>query len=169
MPHFIIDKQLYHCPFCNFENNSSTNINNFNVNNKLIKLLIFKLNKNNINYNNLIIELNNLKKSNNEILNENNDLINQLNNLRKFNFEIIKKNRALKNQINNIEIQNINTEINTDILNENIELKLQYNNKKLELEYKPPAIEKLEKIEELLKKTKRNTILYNKITCILNE
>ena len=168
MPNFIIDKQLYHCPFCNFENNSSTNINNFNVNNKLIKLLIFKLNKNNSTYNELLIKIIDLQNYNKEILNDNKDLENQIQNLRNFNFEILKKNKELKNQINNIEIQNINTEINAEILNENIELKQQQHNKKLQLEYKP-VNDKLEKIENVIKKTNKKTILFNQIIQILNE
>jgi hypothetical protein len=170
MPNFILDKQLYECSFCRYENNFTTKINNFNTNNKLIKLLIFKLNKNNIKYNELVSELNYLKNYNKEILNDNNDLENQLQNLRNFNFEILKKNKELKNQINNIEIQNINFQINTEMLNENIELK-QHNNKKLQLEYKPSPsnIDKLEKIEELIKKTSKKTILYNQINYILNK
>ena len=46
MPKFILGFQDYECPFCKYENNFNTKINNFNANNKLIKLLIFKLNKN---------------------------------------------------------------------------------------------------------------------------
>jgi hypothetical protein len=155
MPNFILDNQLYNCPYCKTENNFNTNINNFNINNKLIKLLIFKLNKNNINYNNLVDELNNLRNYRNEILNDNNDLENQINNLRKFNFELIKKNKELNNQLNNV----------------NIDLKQTYNNITLELEYKPQneKLEKLEKIENLIKSTKKNTILYNQINDILNK
>ena len=37
---FMQDKLFFKCPFCVSENNFSTNINNFNINNKLIKLLI---------------------------------------------------------------------------------------------------------------------------------
>ena len=166
MPKFILGFQDYECPFCKYENNFNTKINNFNANNKLIKLLIFKLNKNNSTYNELLSNFNYLQNYNKEILNDNNDLENQLQNLRNFNFEILKKNKELKNQINNIEIQNINTEINAEILNENIELKQQQHNKKLQLEYKP---DKLEKIENIIKKTNKKTILFNQIIQILNE
>ena len=116
MPQFIQSYQVYECPFCKYENAFSTKINNFNTNNKLIKLLIFKLNKNNKRYNELVCELNYLKSFNKEILDDNNNLENQLQNLRNFNFELLKNNKELKKQINNIEIQNINTEI----INENI-------------------------------------------------
>jgi hypothetical protein len=158
MPKFILSHQDYECPFCKYENDFNTNINNFNINNKLIKLLILKLNKNNINYNNLVHELNDLRNFRNEILNDNNDLENQIDNLRKFNFELIKKNKELRALIPKQDIFSIlENQIN--------------NNQMLELEYKPQneKMEKLEKIENLIKSTKKNTILYNQIHDILHK
>jgi hypothetical protein len=148
---FMQDKSFFKCPFCVSDNIFSTTINNYNTNNRLIKLLISKINKNNINYNNLKHELNNLRNFNDEILNDKNDLENQITNLRKFNFELIKKNKELNNQLNNV----------------NIDLKQTC----LELEYKPEneKLEKLEKIENLIKSTRKNTILYNQINDILNK
>ena len=156
MPRFILSHQVYKCPFCQYENDFNTNINNYNVNNKLIKLLILKFNKNNINYNNLVHELNNLRNFRDEILNDNNDLENQIANLRKFNFELIKKNKELSALIPQQDIFSI------------------LENQTLELEYKPEKekiekMEKLEKIEILIKSTKKNTILYNQINDILNK
>ena len=148
---FMQDKSFFKCPYCVSDNLFSTTINNYNTNNRLIKLLISKMNKNNINYNNLKHELNNLRNFNDEILNDNNDLENQINNLRKFNFELIKKNKELKALIPKQDIFSI---LET-----------------LELEYKPEneKLEKLEKIENLIKSTKKNTILYNQINDILNK
>ena len=151
---FMQDKSFFKCPFCVSDNLFSTTINNYNTNNRLIKLLISKMNKNNINYNNLKHELNNLRNFNDEILNDNNDLENQISNLRKFNFELINKNKELKALIPKQDIFSI---LET-----------------LELEYKPEnenleKLEKLEKIENLIKSTKKNTILYNQINDILNK
>ena len=93
---FMQDKSFFKCPFCVSDNLFSTTINNYNTNNRLIKLLISKMNKHNINYNHLKHELNNLRNFNDEILNDNNDLENQISNLRKFNYEMINKNKELK-------------------------------------------------------------------------
>ena len=91
MPKFILSRQVYECPFCKYENNFNTKINNATTNNILVKLLIYKLNKNNRRYNELLSELNYLKNYNKEILDDNNNLENQLQNLRKFNFEMLKR------------------------------------------------------------------------------
>ena len=85
---FMQDKSFFKCPFCVSDNIFSTTINNYNTNNRLIKL---KMNNRSINYKKLVHELNNLRNFNDEILNDNNDLENQISNLRKFNFELIKK------------------------------------------------------------------------------
>ena len=122
------DKSFFKCPYCVSDNLFSTTINNYNTNNRLIKLLISKMNKNNINYNNLKHELNNLRNFNDEILNDNNDLENQISNLRKFNFELIKKNKELQARIPQQDIFSI------------------LENQTLELEYKPEK-EKIEKME----------------------
>jgi hypothetical protein len=119
MPNYMENKTLFNCPFCTHENIFSTTINNYNTNNRLIQLLIIKLNENNKNYNKLVNEMNNLKECNNILLHENN------------------------------------------ILNKNI------NKIRLEIEYKP--IKKLEKIENVIKNTKKNTILFNQINEILNK
>ena len=153
--YFNDDKSLYNCPYCKKNNVLSTNINNSNTNNKLIKLLLKKMNNNNIEFNNLVDDINNVRNYNKTISDENEKFKNQLHNLRSFNYEILAENRAFKNEINIIKSD------------------LEYNIKKtkvLELEYKqPPNNNKLEKIEQLLKKTSKRTILYDKITCILNE
>ena len=157
MPNFILDRQQYNCPFCRYTNTCSTKINNFNTCNKLIKLLIYKMNKNNIRYNSLVDDFNDSKIDNSKILNENNELNNQLNNLRSFNLKLLNESKDLKNQLNNIKLDS--------------EYKIKHieeNNNKLELEYKP-INEKLEKIESVIKNTKRGTILFNQINFILNE
>ena len=153
---FMQDKSFFKCPFCVSDNIFSTTINNYNTNNRLIKLLILKMNNGSINYKKLVHELNNLRNFNDEILNDNNDLENQISNLRKFNFELIKKNKELKALIPKPDIFSI------------------LENQTLELEYKPEKekiekMEKLEKIEILIKSTKKNTILYNQIHDILNK
>ena len=157
MPNFILDIQQYDCPFCRYTNTCSTKINNFNTCNKLIKLLIYKMNKNNIIYNNVVNDYNNSIIDNNKILNENNDLNNQLNNLRRFNLKILNENEDLKNQLNNLKLD-------SEIKIKNIE----EINQSLELEYKPKK-DKLDKIESIIKNTKRETVLFNQISFILNE
>jgi hypothetical protein len=157
IPNFILDRQQYDCPFCRYTNTCSTKINHFNTCKKLIKLLIYKMNKNNIRYNSLVDDLNYLRTNHNEILNENNDLNNQLNNLRNFNFKLLNENKDLKNQLNNVK------------LDSEYKIKdVEENNYKLALEYKP-INEKLEKIESVIKNTKRETVLFNQINFILNE
>jgi len=62
---YIENKTLYCCPFCKFNNVFSTKINNYNTNDKLIKLLInkneykvqtFNNNNNIIHFNNQLID-----------------------------------------------------------------------------------------------------------------
>ena len=157
MPSFILDIQQYDCPFCRYTNTCSTKINNFNTCNKLIKLLIYKMNKNNIMYNSVVNDYNNSIIDNNKILNENNDLNNQLKNLRSFNLKILNEKEELKKQLNNVKLDS--------------ELKIKHieeNKHKLELEYKLKN-DKLEKIENVIKNTKKSTILFNQINQILNE
>lgn len=138
---FIEDKTEYNCPFCKHENLFSTTINNYNTNNKLIKLLIEKKIKDDVEFNNLVDDINFLRKHNYELQDE----------LRK----IKSNNHNLSTEL--IKLNHINHNLSTEV-----------KSFKNMIEYKP-SIEKLEKIEKIIKSTKKSTILFNKITEILNK
>ena len=124
---FVADKSIFKCPFCKNENTFSTKINNFDTNNRLIKLSIKTIHDNNIEFNNLVDDLNIARKQYYELQDE-------LNKLKNINY-------------------NLSTEVKTF---------------KLNLEYKP-SIDKLKEIEDVIKNTKKTTILFNQINSILNK
>ena len=128
MSYFNNDKTLYNCPYCKFENTFSTKINNFNTNNKLIKLVLNKSKNNDIEFNNLVDDLDFLRSTN------------------------------LKLQTEVYKLQNMNNSLSTKV-----------KSFKLNLEFKPNTADKLEKIENIIKTTKRETKLYNQINYILNK
>ena len=111
------NEPLYKCPFCKNDNIFSTTINNYNTNDKLIKLLI---------------QINNTKFI---VINT---LVREINNLRKCNKSLICENNVLNKKLNNV---------------------------KLEIEYKPDN--KLKQIEDVIKNTKRRTLLYDEINNII--
>jgi hypothetical protein len=130
---FKEDKSLYSCPFCKNTNVFSTTINNYNTNNKLIKLLLQTMDKNNVEFNKLVDDIDYLRNLNDEILFEN-----------KKCSHLVEENRLLRLQLESKP----------------------HNNEVLQLEYKP-TVDKLEKIEQLIKKTSKRTILFNQINDIL--
>jgi hypothetical protein len=115
---YLNNKTTLKCAFCKFKNVFSTTINNYNTNDRLIKLLIQK------------------KKDKDIVVNT---LVREINNLRECNKSLVCENNVLNKKLNNI---------------------------KLEIEYKPD--EKLKKIEDVIKNTKKRTILYNEIKSIIN-
>ena len=114
---YMDNKTILKCAFCKFQNVFSTTINNYNINDKLIKLLI------QINNNKFIVI---------------NTLVRDINNLRKCNKSLICENNVLNKKLNNV---------------------------KLEIEYKPDN--KLKQIEDVIKNTKRRTLLYDEINNII--
>jgi predicted metal-binding protein len=114
---YMDNKTIFKCAFCKFQNVFSTTINNYNTNDKLIKLLI------QINNNKFIVI---------------NTLVRDINNLRKCNKSLICENNVLNKKLNNV---------------------------KLEIEYKPDN--KLKQIEDVIKNTKRRTLLYDEINNII--
>jgi hypothetical protein len=115
---YLNNKTTLKCAFCKFKNVFSTTINNYNTNDRLIKLLIQK------------------KKDKDIVVNT---LVREINNLRECNKSLVCENNVLNKKLNNI---------------------------KLEIEYKPD--EKLKQIEDVIKNTKKRTILYNEIKSIIN-
>ena len=115
---YLNNKTTLKCAFCKFKNVFSTTINNYNTNDRLIKLLIQK------------------KKDKDIVVNT---LVREINNLRECNKSLVCENNVLNTKLNNI---------------------------KLEIEYKPD--EKLKQIEDVIKNTKKRTILYNEIKSIIN-
>jgi hypothetical protein len=115
---YLNNKTTLKCAFCKFKNVFSTTINNYNTNDRLIKLLIQK------------------KKDKDIVVNT---LVREINNLRECNKSLVCENNVLNKKLNNI---------------------------KLEIEYKPD--EKLKQIEDVIKNTKRKTILYDEIKSIIN-
>ena len=114
---YMDNKTIFKCAFCKFQNVFSTTINNYNTNDKLIKLLI---------------QINNTKFI---VINT---LVRDINNLRKCNKSLICENNVLNKKLNNV---------------------------KLEIEYKPDN--KLKQIEDVIKNTKRRTLLYDEINNII--
>ena len=114
---YMDNKITFKCAFCKFQNVFSTTINNYNINDKLIKLLI---------------QINNTKFI---VINT---LVRDINNLRKCNKSLICENNVLNKKLNNV---------------------------KLEIEYKPDN--KLKQIEDVIKNTKRRTLLYDEINNII--
>ena len=116
---YMDNKTIFKCAFCKFQNVFSTTINNYNTNDKLIKLLI---------------QINNTKFI---VINT---LVRDINNLRKCNKSLICENNVLNKKLNNV---------------------------KLEIEYKPDN--KLKQIEDVIKNTKRRTLLYDEINNIIKK
>ena len=116
---YMDNKTIFKCAFCKFQNVFSTTINNYNINDKLIKLLI---------------QINNTKFI---VINT---LVRDINNLRKCNKSLICENNVLNKKLNNV---------------------------KLEIEYKPDN--KLKQIEDVMKNTKRRTLLYDEINNIIKK
>ena len=116
---YMDNKTIFKCAFCKFQNVFSTTINNYNTNDKLIKLLI---------------QINNTKFI---VINT---LVRDINNLRKCNKSLICENNVLNKKLNNV---------------------------KLEIEYKPDN--KLKQIEDVIKNTKRRTLLYDEINSIIKK
>ena len=116
---YMNNKTTFKCAFCKFQNVFSTTINNYNTNDKLIKLLI---------------QINNTKFI---VINT---LVRDINNLRKCNKSLICENNVLNKKLNNV---------------------------KLEIEYKPDN--KLKQIEDVIKNTKRRTLLYDEINNIIKK
>ena len=116
---YMNNKTTFKCAFCKFQNVFSTTINNYNINDKLIKLLI---------------QINNTKFI---VINT---LVRDINNLRKCNKSLICENNVLNKKLNNV---------------------------KLEIEYKPDN--KLKQIEDVIKNTKRRTLLYDEINNIIKK
>jgi hypothetical protein len=115
---YLNNKTTLKCAFCKFKNVFSTTINNYNTNDRLIKLLIQK------------------KKDKDIVVNT---LVREINDLRECNKSLVCENNVLNKKLNNI---------------------------KLEIEYKPD--EKLKQIEDVIKNTKKRTILYDEIKSIIN-
>ena len=80
---YMNHKTTLKCAFCKFENVFSTTINNYNTNDKLIKLLIKKSNDKNDKYGNDITF--------NELLHDNNSLYNEIDELKKERDELKKE------------------------------------------------------------------------------
>ena len=138
---YIDNKTKYTCPFCKYHNVFNTKINNYNTNDKLIKLLIHK-------------NENEIKSVDNEIINY--DMI-ELNESLMDNVDELKKQISnLKSELSNLKIEN--TIISNKLIKSS--LKLQQSN-----DYN---IFKYSKIIDVLNNTKRQTILFNKINDIIN-
>jgi hypothetical protein len=137
-------KSVLECPFCKIVNIFNTQIHNFNVNDKLIRLLLEQMNKDNIEYNNLMDEANYLK----------NELFKSSNYVQELE-ELLEQEKA--------RVSELQISIDENLFFENKE---RYK-RVLTLEYKPER-EKLNKIKNIIKNTKRETILYNEIKNILD-
>ena len=79
---YMNNKTTFKCAFCKFENVFSTTINNYNTNDKLIKLLIQKNQNKEIVKNTLVREINDLRRCNKSLVCENNVLNKKLNNIK---------------------------------------------------------------------------------------
>ena len=89
---FKEDKSIFSCPFCKHENILSTSINNYNTNNKLIKLLLETMKRDNIEFNNLVDDINILRKKNYELQDE-------LNEIKNVNKKLSSKVKTFKNTL----------------------------------------------------------------------
>ena len=74
---FVEDKSILKCAFCKSENIFSTKINNFDTNNRLIKLSLKTIHDNNIEFNNLVDDLNILRSKYFEISSKNDEIVYQ--------------------------------------------------------------------------------------------
>jgi len=79
---YLNNKTTLKCAFCKFKNVFSTTINNYNTNDRLIKLLIQKKKDKDIVVNTLVREINNLRECNKSLVCENNVLNKKLNNIK---------------------------------------------------------------------------------------
>ncbi len=79
---YMNNKTTFKCAFCKFQNVFSTTINNYDTNDKLIKLLIQINNNKVIVINTLVLEIINLRECNKSLICENNVLNKKLNNVK---------------------------------------------------------------------------------------
>ena len=157
---YMNNKTTLKCAFCKFENVFSTTINNYNTNDKLIKLLINKSNDNDID-----------DEYKNALIHNNNVLCNEIDELKKERDELKKE---LSNERNEHDLYN--KKMNEDFT------KLKSIWKKMHKQYEKNLTElrskfneiinhpgyKYEQIVQLLDNTKRKTILYDEIKSIIN-
>ena len=139
---YMDNKSYFKCAYCNYNNVFSTKINNYNTNDKLIKLLI-KENDININDYNFIV------KDTNKLIIERNSLAVEVN--------------GMKDTIDDLQ----NTLTNVKKKKQNIKNKLIESKSQLQQINNYSAI-KFEKIITLLNNTKRRTLLFDQINEIIN-
>ena len=157
---YINNKTTFKCAFCKFQNVFSTTINNYNTNDKLIKLLIKKSNDNDVDdeYKNMLIHNNNalcneideLRKERDELKKE---LSNEKNDHDLYDKEMNKLFTELKSKMKKKKRHDKNIAALTSKFNEIIN---------------HPGY-KYELIVQLLDKTKRKTMLYDEIKSIINK
>ena len=147
---YMNNKTTFKCAFCKFENVFSTTINNYNTNDKLIKLLINKNNKNAIDDDDdEDDDLTNTRVDNaytNALIHNNNSLCIQIDELKKKLHESTLANKqyetAMKDVISKL--------------------------KKIEEKTKNKPDDKLKQIENIIQNTKRRTMLYDEIYYIIH-
>ena len=83
---YMNNKSIYSCPYCKYDNVFNTKINNYNTNDKLIKLLIKQKD-------------NKLNLFNNDIIEYNNILMDEVDDLKKIIYN-------LENELSNVKIKN---------------------------------------------------------------
>ena len=145
---YMNNKTTLKCAFCKFENVFSTTINNYNTNDKLIKLLINKNEYNEID-DDEDDDLTNTRVDNaytNALIHNNNSLCNQIDELKKKLHESTLLNKQYETKMK-------------DVIS-----KL----KKIEEKTKNEPGVKYDKIVDLIKNTKRRTILYDEIYYIIH-
>jgi hypothetical protein len=140
------NKTTFKCAFCKFENVFSTTINNYNTNDKLIKLLINKNEYNDIDEDDDLTNTNIDNEYTNVLIHNNNSLCNQIDELKKKLHESTLLNKQYETKMK-------------DVVS-----KL----KKIEEKTKNEPGVKYDKIVDLIKNTRRRTILYDEIYYIIH-
>ena len=145
---YMNNKTTLKCAFCKFENVFSTTINNYNTNDKLIKLLINKNEYNEID-DDEDDDLTNTRVNNaytNALIHNNNSLCNQIDELKKKLNESTLANKQYETAMNGF-ISRL---------------------KKIETQTKNKPCVKYDKIVYLIQNTKRRTMLYDEIYYIIH-